>query len=444
MIRKLTDQWGEIEKGIRPMERSNTGESGSARARHTDTKQLQAIVSQIGNVRDALRTMCKVSVTRQSLKSAVREALFPVIQEHRDELFPEVVELRRRLGLAEEDPGVLDVYRGESPTASDEAVKAFRERLEGFEARIGELGSSFNEDLEGVGSKVDTVETGLTRLRSSVDHQVGAFQDSLEQVQGAVSKVQQHLGQLEESVPEQAKAAADEVEERLRKEIAEMVEQLDGKLADLRDVLGRVESTVPTREQLSAVGERLERLEVSFDRVSEQVTTIESSTPEVQALGQRFQELRELVGSTSERLEASGELVGSAISTTLGTRIDELESALRDGIRRWESDQSQVSERLGNLRDSLRDQLREFSSQVEDAHGSLWGKLTGKKDPGLKLSGEEFDALSDKLEGVIAGIETVIAKRKDDQSGSAASESESSNASTPSDPGEPTGVSHSS
>ena len=104
MIRKLTDQWGEIEKGIRPMERSNTGESGSARARHTDTKQLQAIVSQIGNVRDALRTMCKVSVTRQSLKSAVREALFPVIQEHRDELFPEVVELRRRLGLAEEDP----------------------------------------------------------------------------------------------------------------------------------------------------------------------------------------------------------------------------------------------------------------------------------------------------------------------------------------------------
>jgi chromosome segregation ATPase len=204
-----------------------------------------------------------------------------------------------------------------------------------------------------------------------------------------------------------------------------MVEQLSGRLDELREVLGRVETTVPTREQLAAVNDRLGRLEQSFDRVSEQVTTIEASTPEVLALGERFQELRELVSSTSKSLEASGERASSVLSSnlsqTLGTRIDELECAMRDGIRRWESDQSEVSERLGNLRDSLRDQLREFSSQVEGAQGSLWGKLTGKKDPGLKLSGDEFDALSDKLEGVITGIENVISKHKDAPAGAAGS-----------------------
>ena len=91
--------------------------------------------------------------------------------------------------------------------------------------------------------------------------------------------------------------------------------------------------------------------------------------------------------------------------------LDDLGLALKDVVSRWESDQSAMTERLGRLRDSLRDQLKDFNFQVEGEQKGLWNKLRGNKDPGLKLSSEEFDNLSGKLEGIISGLETVISKK---------------------------------
>ncbi len=72
-----------------------------------------------------------------------------------------------------------------------------------------------------------------------------------------------------------------------------------------------------------------------------------------------------------------------------------------------------MSQRLGNLRDSLRDQLADFNQQVEDEQKGFWSKLRGSKDPGLTLSSEEFCSLSGKLEGIITGLDTVISKKKE-------------------------------
>ena len=488
MIRRIAEQWDEVEEGIRPV--------GSA-----DTDELRAILGQIGGVRDALRTMCRVSVTRTSLKNAVREALLPVIQEHRDELFPEVVELRRRLAAADDDPSVLDVYRvaaqgvasqgvasqGEADVApgnDDTSVAAaaaaageeLRQRLASFEARLAQLDSTWNSDRQAVDGRVERVETGLAQVGSSVEHQVGAFREKVTQVEANLGRVRENVGRVEEnvgrveanvgrietqlggvetqlggvetkvgrveeslgsvaaelgrveenlggvaaelgrveaSIPHQAKAAADDVEARLRQEIREMVEQLTKRLADLEAILVRVEETVPTKGMLAAVDARLERLEATFARVSTQVDSIDAATPEVRALGERFREVRELIGQSTDSLREAGEGVGAALEGALGSRLSELDGVLRDGISRWESDQSQTFERMTSLRDVLRDQLSEFSRQVDEAQGSIWGKLTGKKEPGLKLSATEFDAVSEKLEGIISGLERLIAKRVD-------------------------------
>ena len=64
------------------------------------------------------------------------------------------------------------------------------------------------------------------------------------------------------------------------------------------------------------------------------------------------------------------------------------------------------------LRDTLRDQLGALTQQVDGAKSSFWGKVTGKKDAGLKLRGEDFEALSSRLEGIIGSLESVIAQKK--------------------------------
>jgi len=251
MINKLSEDWNRIEDDVTRSEDA------------TDSEGLKTILRQMVGVRDALKQLGRVNVTRTSLKSAVREALLPLIEEHKDELFPELAELRRRLEAGE--IGAADVPAIVEPSAPA-VPEELRDRLAGFEERIRNLAAvevDLRGGLEALDEKI-TEESGaraesIRELRDSmaadreaVDGKLGELRASLDEelqsdrlsVEEKIAKVQEYLQRVESSVPETAQAAANEVEARLRKEIEQMVEQLGGRLDEVRDMLRRIEETV--------------------------------------------------------------------------------------------------------------------------------------------------------------------------------------------------------
>ena len=383
MIKKISEQWDGMEEDL-------------DRLGNSDGPQLQSVARKVGDVREALQSMCKASVTRTTLKDAVREVLVALIEERGGELFS----------------GLEGSQDEQMASASDiaevkESVAELRAKLDAIESRVGEVDSSFDDRL-------GVIQLDLTDVRSAVDGAGLQVRDELGIVSERVMQIEEGLGELEESVPETAKAVMTEFEVRLRKEISEMLEHLTFQFGELKEMLSRVEEMVPSRlERLGAeVDQRLGRIEEAFGKVSDQVRHLDSTTSEFEGMGTRFKELGERAASAQQELNRNTEGV-EEIRTTLGSRLDELEGVLQQLISRWESDQSEMSQRLGNLRDSLRDQLADFNQQVEDEQKGFWSKLRGSKDPGLTLSSEEFCSLSGKLEGIITGLDTVISKKQE-------------------------------
>ena len=383
MIKKISEQWDGMEEDL-------------DRLGNSDGPQLQSVARKVGDVREALQSMCKASVTRTTLKDAVRDVLVALIEERGGELFS----------------GLEGSQDEQMASASDiaevkESVAELRAKLDAIESRVGEVDSSFDDRL-------GVIQLDLTDVRSAVDGAGLQVRDELGIVSERVMEIEEGLGELEESVPETAKAVMTEFEVRLRKEISEMLEHLTFQFGELKEMLSRVEEMVPSRlERLGAeVDQRLGRIEESFGKVSDQVRHLDSTTSEFEGMGTRFKELGERAASAQQELNRNTEGV-EEIRTTLGSRLDELEGVLQQVISRWESDQSEMSQRLGNLRDSLRDQLADFNQQVEDEQKGFWSKLRGSKDPGLTLSSEELCSLSGKLEGIITGLDTVISKKKE-------------------------------
>ena len=393
MIQKISDQWDGVEKDV-------------DRVGSPEGQQLEAVAQKVKDVRTALQTMCQASVTRTTLKEAVREVVVSLIEERGDELFPELKDLRGR--LAQADAGQGSTAASSAGVAGvRESVDELRARLDLIEARAGELGTSLDDGL-------GALQLDVNEVRSVVAGTGRQVNDELEVISEMIMDIEEGLVQLKQSIPETAKTVMGELEVRLGKEISEMMEQLTAQIGELKEMLGRVEESVPSRGMVESLGEevgqRLGRIEETFSKVSGQVEHIDSTTPEIESMGVRFKELREQTAAAQEELGRNSEGV-EEIRGTLGGRLDELGLALKDVVSRWESDQSAMAERLGRLRDSLRDQLKDFNFQVEGEQKGLWNKLRGNKDPGLKLSAEEFDNLSGKLEGIISGLETVISKK---------------------------------
>ena len=393
MIQKISDQWDGVEKDV-------------DRVGSPEGQQLEAVAQKVKDVRTALHTMCQASVTRTTLKEAVREVVVSLIEERGDELFPELKDLRGRLTQA--DAGQGSTAASSAGVAGVRAsVDELRARLDSIEARAGELGTSLDDGL-------GALQLDVNEVRSVVAGTGRQVNDELEVISEMIMDIEEGLVQLKQSIPETAKIVMGELEVRLGKEISEMMEQLTAQIGELKEMLGRVEESVPSRGMVESLGEevgqRLGRIEETVSKVSGQVEHIDSTTPEIESMGGHFRELREQTAAAQEELGRNSEGVAE-IRSTLGGRLDELELALKDVVSRWESDQSAMAERLSRLRDSLRDQLNDFNFQVEGEQKGLWNKLRGNKDPGLKLSAEEFDNLSGKLEGIISGLETVISKK---------------------------------
>ena len=397
MIKKVSEQWEAVD-----------GDS----LRNSNKQELKSVADKVGEVRQALRSMCKASVTRTTLKEAVSTALEEILRERGEELVTSIPGLQERLAVS-------DATSQAGAAAARASVDQLSERLDAIEAKISLVVESGDERLGAfdiqVRDELSRVSDDVTNLRSHIDGADSQVRDELGLVSNGIIEIKKGLGELEESVPETAKSVLSELEFRLRKEISEMIEQLTLYISELKEMLGRVEERTPSRAMLESMGadvsQRLERIEQSFSRVSTQVEHIDSTTPVIENMGESFRQLHEQTASAQLELNRNTEGV-EEIKVTLGSRLDELEGVLRQVLGNWDSDQSAMAERLSTLRDSLRDQLKDFHQQVEGEQKGIWNKLRGNKEPGLRLSGEEFGSLSGKLEGIITGLETVISKKK--------------------------------
>ena len=278
MIKKISEQWDGMEEDL-------------DRLGNSDGPQLQSVARKVGDVREALQSMCKASVTRTTLKDAVREVLVALIEERGGELFS----------------GLEGSQDEQMASASDiaevkESVAELRAKLDAIESRVGEVDSSFDDRL-------GVIQLDLTDVRSAVDGAGLQVRDELGIVSERVMQIEEGLGELEESVPETAKAVMTEFEVRLRKEISEMLEHLTFQFGELKEMLSRVEEMVPSRlERLGAeVDQRLGRIEESFGKVSDQVRHLDSTTSEFEGMGTRFKELGERAASAQQELNRNTE-----------------------------------------------------------------------------------------------------------------------------------------
>ena len=363
MIKKVSEQWEAVD-----------GDS----LRNSNKQELKSVADKVGEVRQALRSMCKASVTRTTLKEAVSTALEEILRERGEELVTSIPGLQERLAVS-------DATSQAGAAAARASVDQLSERLDAIEAKISLVVESGDERLGAFDSQVrdelSRVSDDVTDLRSHIDGADSQVRDELGLVSNGIIEIKKGLGELEESVPETAKSVLSELEFRLRKEISEMIEQLTLYISELKEMLGRVEERTPSRAMLESMGadvsQRLERIEQSFSRVSTQVEHIDSTTPVIENMGESFRQLHEQTASAQLELNRNTEGV-EEIKVTLGSRLDELEGVLRQVLGNWDSDQSAMAERLSTLRDSLRDQLKDFHQQVEGEQTGIWNKLRGR------------------------------------------------------------------
>jgi chromosome segregation ATPase len=418
MINKITEEWERVGDSL---PRKDLDESAD----------LKAVLQAIRGVQSALRQMSQVTVTRTTLKNAVKDCL----RENSSEIAPWA-----------------------SPPAGGEALPAdIAARLEGFEARLERLSEKegdLSAAVEAQGRRLDDVEGRLSEIHArllAVDDRLekfdGRFDGILDRVGAAsagvgevnfrAAEIEGRLGQADEGVRglerdlregllsqaedvsrrflgvrEELGRSGAELEARLRKEVEDMMEALAGKVAELQGTLGRVEGLVARRDELRSVDDRLARLEEGFSRVASHVESIDSLTPELRLLGEKLLGIRVQLGAVDEGIGQAGRGVGD-LREVLSARVGDLHALVEAGIQRWEADQSQMLDRLSAIRDTLRDQLRDVGERAESLQPSLWGKLTGRKDESLKLSREEWDRLSAKIEGIISGLESILARRQE-------------------------------
>ncbi len=299
-----------------------------------------------------------------------------------------------------------------------------------IDCRAGEVESGLRKDIQ---RTVDVFEARLSELRDSIQvfateleerhtsELANARQTSETQLRGGLLRLEEKMerarsdlsaliSRLEVSVPVTVDRKTGDLEAKLQREMDDMVEVLATKLADLREMLVRVEGLIPRREVVDSVDGRLLRLEERISSMAAQVESIDSLTPELKTVAEKLTALRTQLGEVSGGVADAGKGLGD-LRESLSSGLSDLELLLNAGIQRWETDQSHMVERLSALRDTLRDQLRAVGERVEGAQGGLLRKLTGNPG-GVKLSKDDWDHVSTKIEGIISGLEAILAKKQ--------------------------------
>jgi chromosome segregation ATPase len=299
----------------------------------------------------------------------------------------------------------------------DERLAAFDDRFEAIGLRLQELADSVGEvnfraagiderlgacdegrlALEGDVRRTESIRADMDELRTSIEGQLRSGLLVLEdRIAGVRSGLEGLIAGVESAIPAVVSRKSSELEEKLRKEIDEMVHSVVRKLEELKNTLGRMEETLPRRDEVRSVDEKIGRMEERLGVLSDHVRNIDALTPELRTRGGKLLELREELGS-----------MGGSVTGGLG----DLRTMLESGIARWEEDQSQMVERLSAIRDSLRDQFQTVAEHVQ-GQANIWDKIKGKKEGTLKLSKDDWERLSAKIEGIISGLESVLARKR--------------------------------
>jgi chromosome segregation ATPase len=432
MIRNISEDWDSI------------GNSVNRRAGEDDSGEIQDLLKAVKGVQAALQVISRVNVTRTTLRSAVEETLVPILEKRGPELLgrwrpaaggeagvvSEVAVEERLRGFEERIERLVEAetelqsalaterVRVDSRLGSvDERMAAFDGRFEAIELKLQELAVSVGEvnfraaeiddrlgacdegrrALESDVRRAETIRDDVESLRVSVEGQLRSGLLVLEdRIAGVRSGLEGLIAGVESAIPAVVSRKSSELEGKLRKEIDEMVHSVVRKLEELRETLGRMEGTLPSRDEVRSVDEKIVRLEERLGVLSDHVRHIDSITPELRSLGGKLIELRGELGT-----------MGGSVSGGLG----DLRALLESGIARWEEDQSQMVERLSAIRDSLRDQFQAVAEHVQ-GQGNIWDKIKGKKEGTLKLSKDDWERLSAKIEGIISGLESVLARKR--------------------------------
>src|SRR5690606_21898595 len=359
-------------------------------------EELETILRQVVGVRDVLRKMCQVSVTRTSLREAVREALLPILREHRDELFPELAEIQKRLDAVEAYEAVhgAPAAAADRPASDGAAPDAFRreffERLAGFESRIEQL-AAIEARHQAIEASHQAIEERTKKLSDALD--VRATRDELG---GLETRIREDLEERTESLSAalENRATREELgglETRLREDLEERVESLSAALEDraTREELGSLETRV--RGDLEERDEKLgsEIREEVARGLAELETRREARLVEMRE--KLDEELRSSVMSVEEKIERVRsylEDIQTSIPETARAAAGEVESRLREEI---ESMVVQLSERLNEVRELLEKVDREV------APGRT---LLESLDTRLERLEKALHAVSERVEGI--------------------------------------------
>jgi DNA repair exonuclease SbcCD ATPase subunit len=141
----------------------------------------------------------------------------------------------------------------------------------------------------------------------------------------------------------------------------EVIAKWESDQSEMAQRLSHLQSFQP--DQLKDFNERLGRIEESFLKVSDQVRHIDSTIPEIESLEAHFTQLREQVASAQAELRRNNQGVVE-IGGAFGSRLDDLEGILHEVIAKWESDQSEMAQRLSHQQGFQPDQLKDFNERL--------------------------------------------------------------------------------
>jgi len=452
MINKARGRWQEVEHSAQRLKKRG------------DAEPSDGVLREIAGVREVLQHMCQASVTRTSLREAVREVLLPLLREHRDELVETGGGAGEGAGSTVEAPAPL-LGSGSSGGGASTMPEGVLHRLDSFEERIRRLAAldaemlssvdALGDRLQSVDGRVDGVDGRLGEMVSdlrgfaellqntsgrfdSTDEQVGALDvqllqigETLTQLDGRIAGSETRLDGVDERVGDVGTRLNDvgthlsdvgegleDVRDGLRAQGGRM-EGIDGRLlalsGRLESVDGKVrEEVLKLAEQLTAVDGRLSELSVKMESLHGRVEEVNDKAREseehlrkeleemVQAMVERLAELRDMLQRVEGNLPEKGAVEARIVG--LEERVDHRLEGVTQKVTEISGDLRDVRAGVANV-DSVTPEIRSLAARFTEVRQALEAITGGIQDgeQGTRSIANELGGRLDQLQGVLDG-----------------------------------------
>ena len=303
---------------------------------------------------------------------------------HIDSTTPEIESLEAHFTQLREQVASAQAELHRNSQGVVEIGGAFGTRLDELEGILHRVIAKWDSDQSDLAQRFSHLQDFQPDQLNDFNERLGRIEDSFLKVSDQVRHIdlttpeieslEAHFTQLREQV-----ASAQAELDRNNQGVAEIGGAFGSRLDDLEGILQGVigkwdseQSELAQRlshlqdfqpDQLNDFNERLGRIEDSFLKVSDQVRHIDSTTPEIESLEAHFTQLRDQVASAQAELDRNSQGV-VAIGGAFGSRLDDLEGILQELIDKWESDQSELAQRLSQLQGFQSDELNNFNERL--------------------------------------------------------------------------------